>query len=190
MGSVLLLLKLEGKQRLSHVYSDEQREKLILFCFERILKVLEGFKIFVITPDDISGDFDIVRDEWEDLNKSIRKAREKIGDDMLILPCDLPFVEREDIDRLIGEKVRIVPSQNGGTNALFLPAEVDTETQFGENSFERHLETLKSGRIEYEVYESDKFRDVDTEEDILWALEHRRDSEFSKFVREELNGIE
>lgn len=189
MGSIVLLVKLEGKQRLSQVYSDEQRERLILFCFERILKVLEGFKIFVITPDDILGNFNVMRDEWGDLNKSIRKRREKIGDDILILPCDLPFVEREDIDRLIGEKVRIVPSQNGGTNALFLPVEVDIETQFGENSFKKHLETLKSGKIEYDVYESDKFRDVDTEEDILWALEYRRDSEFSKFVREELNGI-
>lgn len=189
MVSILVLVKLNGKQRLVKVYTKEQRRSLILFMFERMLEVLEGLSIYVATPDDLSRDScEIIRDEWGDINKAIANARAAVKDDFLILPCDLPFVEREDIDMLLceGTKVRIVPSQDGGTNALLLPATAEIETQFGENSFERHLSLLKCNNLEYEILKSDQFRDVDTEEDILWALEHKKDSEFSRFVRQEL----
>lgn len=187
MGSVLLLVKLNGKQRLKNVYTEGQRRKLVLFLFERMLRVLHGLQIYVATPNDMYGsDYTVIKDEWGDINKVITKARSMVEDDVLILPCDLPFVEREDIDLLFKGGIKIVPSQNGGTNALFLPVNVDIETQFGENSFEKHLDLLEKRNLEYEIYESDKFRDIDAEEDILWALEHEKDSEFSRFVREEL----
>jgi len=186
MGSILLLVKFNGKQRLKNMYTEEQRRKLILFLFERMLKILKGFKVYVATPDDFSGYYEAIKDEWGDINKVITKARSLIKDDMLILPCDLPFVEREDIDILLEGGIKIIPSQNGGTNALFLPVEVDIETQFGEKSFKKHLALLEKKDLKYEVYESDKFRDIDTEEDIVWALEHKKNSKFSRFVREEL----
>lgn len=186
MVSVLLLVKLHGKQRLSHVYTGEQRQKLMLFFLERMLRVLQGLQVYVATPDDISGDYNVIKDEWWDINKVITKARKTVKDDFLIIPCDLPFVEREDIDILIGKQVMVVPSQDGGTNALFLPVNVEIETQFGINSFEKHVQMLEKKNLEYGVYRSDKFRDIDTEEDIEWALEHEKDSEFSRFVREEL----
>jgi 2-phospho-L-lactate guanylyltransferase len=182
MVSILLLVKLYGKKRLP--YTEEKRKKLVLFFFERMLKVLEGFDIYVATPDDVpGGDYVIVKDEWGDINKAITKAREMIQDDLLILPCDLPFVERENIDRVLNGVVKIVPSQDGGTNALFLPRSMGFETHFGINSFQKHIGALESGNLEYEIYESDQFRDIDTEEDVLWALEHWKDSEFSEFVR-------
>jgi 2-phospho-L-lactate guanylyltransferase len=187
MNSILLMLKLNGKKRLSHVYTEEKRQKLILFMFERILRILRGFTIYVATPDHISqGEYEIVRDEWGDINKVIEKARGMIKDDFLILPCDLPFVEREDIDVLLEGKIKIVPSQDGGTNAFFLPVTVDLKTQFGENSFKKHLELLKCRNLEYEIYESERLWDIDSEKDLMWALEYGRDSEFSEFVREEL----
>lgn len=188
MVSILLLVKLDGKQRLINIYTEEQRKKLILFLFERMLKVLEGLAIYVATPGDLPpGKYTVIRDEWGDINKAIAKARAAVRDDFLILPCDLPFVERKDIDSLLGgTRIKIVPSQDGGTNALFLPDNTEIQTQFGENSFEKHVSLLECNDMEYEILKSDQFRDIDTEEDIFWALEHREDSEFSRFVREEL----
>lgn len=187
MASVLLLVKLTGKKRLSHLYAKEMRQKLIFFLFERMLKVLTGLKVYVATPDNFCRDgYEVIKDEWEDINKVITKARSLIRDDVLILPCDLPFVERKDVEGLLSGRITVVPSQNGGTNALFLPRDIDFETQFGESSFEKHIALLEKESIAYEIYESDHFRDIDTEEDIAWALEHRRNSEFSQFVIEEL----
>ncbi len=192
MVSILLLVKLNGKQRLFNVFTEEQRRKLILFLFERMLKVLEGLSIYVTTPDDLPpGGYTIIRDEWGDINKAITKARTCIRDDFLIFPCDLPFLEREDVDFLLGGKmkVKIVSSQDGGTSALVLPVDTEIETQFGEDSFRKHLEVLEKESVEYEIYESDNFRDIDTKEDIIWALEHRRSSEFSEFIRKELGAL-
>lgn len=187
MGAVLLLVKFKGKQRLKNVYTEEKRRKLILFLFKKILKVLEGFTIYVATPDDLPDNgFTVIRDEWGDINKVISKARRMVTEDLLILPSDLPFLERDDIDVVIGGEICIVPSQNGGTNALFLPQNTDFVTQFGEDSFEKHVKLLEEKNLEYKIYESDNFRDIDTEKDILWTLEHRKNSEFSKFVKEEL----
>ncbi len=153
-----------------------------MFLFERLIRVLNGLTVYVGTPDDISGDFVVIKDEWGDVNKVIKKAREAIKDDLLVLPCDLPFVEREDVERLMREKVMIVPSQDGGTNALFLPKDMTFETRFGTNSFRKHVRTIEKEGLEYEVCKSDIFRDIDTEKDIVWTLTHRRDSEFSKFI--------
>ena len=148
-----------------------------------MLTVLKGLNIYVATSGDLpQNGYTIITDEWKDINTVITKARKIIQDDVLILPCDLPFVKREDIDMLLCGETKIVPSQNGGTNAFFLPVAVDIETQFGENSFEKHVAALKCKNVEYEVYTSDNFRDIDTEEDIVWALEHRRDSAFSLFL--------
>lgn len=186
MSSVLVLVKLDGKNRLSSIYTVEERRRLVLFLFERLLRVLKGLNVYVGTPDDISGDFVVIKDEWGDVNKVIKKAREVIKDDMLVLPCDLPFVEKEDVDRLMGDKIMIVPSQDGGTNALFLPLKVRVETQFGENSFRRHIEIFEEEDLPYEIVESDRFRDIDTKEDIEWVLKRRGDSDFSRVIKEEI----
>jgi 2-phospho-L-lactate guanylyltransferase len=185
MGSVLLLVKLSGKNRLSHRYTEEQRRRLVLFLFERMLKVLDGFDVYVASPDNLEGGgFKVIRDEWKDINKVITAARKIIRDDILILPCDLPFVGRDGIEELFNCGIKIVPSQNGGTNALFLPVDVDIVTQFGKNSFEKHVKVFESQGLHYEVIRSDRFRDIDTEEDIMWALEHGGECEFSQFVKE------
>ncbi|MGC1123232.1 MAG: hypothetical protein WBA22_19275 [Candidatus Methanofastidiosia archaeon] len=185
MGSVLLLVKLSGKNRLSHRYTEEQRRRLVLFLFERMLKVLEGVDVYVGSPDNLEGDgFTVIRDEWKDINRVITRARRVIKDDILVLPCDLPFVGRDDIEELFNCGIKIVPSQNGGTNALFLPVDVDIVTQFGKNSFKKHLKIFKCQGLDYKVIRSDRFRDIDSEEDIIWALEHGGECEFSQFVRE------
>ena len=188
MVTVLLLVELNGKRRLSHLFTEAQRRKLVLFFFERMVRVLDGFTIYAATPDDLSENgYCVIRDEWGDINKVITKARERVQADLLILPCDLPFVECRDIDELLrGKSIVIVPSQDGGTNALILPRDVRFETQFGKNSFRKHLDLLKSKNLAHSIYESDNFRDIDTEEDVAWALEHRKDSEFVKFLKEEL----
>jgi 2-phospho-L-lactate guanylyltransferase (CobY/MobA/RfbA family) len=150
-----------------------------------MLKVLEGFDVYAGSPDDLVGKgFRVIRDEWKDINKVITRARSVVKDDILILPCDLPFVKREDVRELFNCGIKIVPSQNGGTNALFLPVDVDIVTRFGKNSFKKHLKTFECQGLDYKVIRSDRFRDIDTEEDIMWALEHGGECEFSQFVRE------
>lgn len=185
MGTVLLLVRLNGKNRLSHIYTEEQRRRLVLFLFERMLKVLRGFDVYVGTPDDLAGEgFKIIKDEWKDINRVVARARKAVKDDILVLPCDLPFVEREDIEELFDCGITIVPSQNGGTNALFLPADVDVVTQFGENSFKKHVKGFECQGLDYRVVGSERFRDIDTEEDIAWVLEHGGECEFSRVIKE------
>jgi 2-phospho-L-lactate guanylyltransferase (CobY/MobA/RfbA family) len=166
------------------MFSWSERKALVWFMVGRMLRVLEGLSVYVATPDEVFGAFTVVKDEWGDINKVIGKARKVIQDDILVLPCDLPFVEREDIDILLNNETKIVPSQSGGTNALFLPENVDIVTQFGENSFERHCKLFEEKEILYKVYKSDQYRDMDTEADIAWALTNKKDSEFSRFLRE------
>lgn len=186
MASILLLLKLDGKSRLSRLFSKNGRIALIRFMAGRLLQILEGLPlpVYVATPDEVPGDFEVIKDEWENINKVIDKARKVINDDILVLPCDLPFVEHEDIETVINGEIKIVPSQSGGTNALFLPENVDIATKFGENSFEKHCKLFENEGIPYTVYESEKFRDIDTEADIMWALKNKKNSEFSQFVKE------
>ncbi len=186
MGSVLVLVKLDGKKRLGNIYTREERRRLVLFLFERLIRVLNGLNVYVGTSDDISGDFVVIKDEWGDVNSVIKKAREVIKDDLLVLPCDLPFVEREDVDRLMGGKVMIVPSQDGGTNALFLPLNVRVKTQFGENSLRKHIRIFEKENLPYGIVESDHFRDIDTKEDIEWTLKCKGDSDFSRVIKEEI----
>lgn len=183
MVSIVLMLKLNGKQRLSSLLTAGQRQAMILFLFERMLSVLEGYTIYIATPDILETRHDIISDQWGDINKVLSKARQIIAGDMIILPCDLPFVEREEIETLTDTCVTIVPSQDGGTNALYLPENVSFETQFGKSSFNNHIKIFESLKIPYRVYRSDKFRDIDSEADISWSLTHEQDSEFSQFFK-------
>lgn len=183
MVSIVLMLKLTGKQRLSPLLTGGQRHALILFLFERMLSVLKGCTIYIATPDILETHHAIISDQWEDINRVLSKARKIIAGDMIILPCDLAFVDREEIEALIDGCVTIVPSQDGGTNALYIPENISFETQFGKNSFKNHIKVLDSQKIPYRIYRSDKFRDIDSEADISWSLTHEQDSEFSQFFK-------
>lgn len=182
MVSIVIMLKLAGKQRLSSLLPPEKRYALIHFLFDRMLRMLTGCTIYIATPDSLEGEYTIIRDRWKDINRVLSRARDIVEDDMIILPCDLPFVERDHIDALIANCVTIVPSQDGGTNALYVPKNVSFTTQFGKNSFQHHVDLFTSHNIAYRIVRCEKFRDIDEESDITWALSHEPDSEFSHFM--------
>jgi 2-phospho-L-lactate guanylyltransferase len=181
MVTIVVTLNLSGKKRLSSLLTTQQRHTLILFLFERMLRILTGYTIYIATPDELESEHTIITDRWKDINTVLSRAQDIIHDDLIILPCDLPFVERSHIGALIAEGVTIVPSQDGGTNALYIPQHISFETQFGKNSFHRHIALFESRHIPYRIVRNVKFRDIDSEDDISWALAHERDSEFSHF---------
>jgi 2-phospho-L-lactate guanylyltransferase (CobY/MobA/RfbA family) len=181
MVTIVITLNLSGKKRLSSLLTAQQRYALILFLFERMLRILTGCTIYIATPDDLECEHAIIPDRWRDINTVLSCAQKIIHDDLIILPCDLPFVERNHIHGLMAECVTIVPSQDEGTNALYIPRDISFKTQFGKNSFQKHITLFESQHIPYQVMRNDKFRDIDSEDDISWALAHEQDSEFSHF---------
>ncbi|MHC1598428.1 MAG: CofC family guanylyltransferase [Candidatus Methanofastidiosia archaeon] len=182
MTHVVVLLKLKNaKSRLSPFFSLEQRRNLVLFMFKHVINILDGHPVEVLTqsiPSPTKG-----YDDKGNINSGIMLLRERIDDDILILPCDLPFLNKEDIDRLIGDKKRVIiaRSHNGGTSGIFIPKNVEFVPHFGKNSFVLHKMETKNRNLPLTILEGDSFRDIDTIEDIRWTIEHAGNSDLTKF---------
>jgi 2-phospho-L-lactate guanylyltransferase len=116
-----------------------------------------------------------------DLNLALRQgcdqARREGGDAVLILPADLPLLTVADIDLLLveaatGAGVVLAPSQDGGTNALFLRLPLPIPLCFGPNSFQRHQEVAAAAGLTTTVCTTPSLAfDLDRPEDlaVLWA---------------------
>jgi 2-phospho-L-lactate/phosphoenolpyruvate guanylyltransferase len=94
---------------------------------------------------------------------------------MMIVPCDLPLVDADDLRCLSGaassQAIAIAPDRSGlGTNGICLPAGSEFAFSFGENSFTRHAATVTRLRLQVGRVERPRLAfDVDTPAD-LWHL--------------------
>ncbi|HUM71127.1 MAG TPA: NTP transferase domain-containing protein, partial [Chloroflexota bacterium] len=93
---------------------------------------------------------------------------------LLVLPTDLPFLTTADVQTLANDTphqaVGICPDRHEqGTNGLLLPACVDFPFQFGENSFQKHLQRTWYTRFTSHILRTPGWQfDLDTAED--WAI--------------------
>lgn len=152
-----------AKSRLAGALRPDERRALVSAMLEKVIAecvLCEGLDgIYVITPDrEIAaialarGAEPIAEAGESGLNGAVRAglvlARASGAERALILPADIPFLNRSELRRLLdaapgAASAAIVPCHKGeGTNALLLPSRIAFTPQFGEDSFRRHMRQL------------------------------------------------
>ncbi|MCL4459658.1 MAG: 2-phospho-L-lactate guanylyltransferase [Chloroflexi bacterium] len=177
----------QGKRRLAPALGPRQREILTLSMLDRVLRALA-------TSEEIDGKVVIAQDQAVlslaaelgaavlldhgcDLNRALDQARqwcmEQGAKAVLVLPCDVPLVTAEDIDRIVRfsheERVMVIaPSLRGdGTNALFLRPPGAIPYRYGRGSFATHRQLAMSRGLAVYIYHSDRLAlDIDLPEDL------------------------
>lgn len=147
----------EGKSRLTAVLAPAQREALSRRILLRELDLIAGHDavagVAVISRDEAILDEVAawgavpLREEQPGLNQALDTARQEVmrrgADAILILPADLPFLAKRDIEQLVtvleqGTQIVLAPSPDGGTNALGIRPPSLMDFAFGCHSFSRH----------------------------------------------------
>jgi 2-phospho-L-lactate guanylyltransferase len=189
----------ESKSRLANVLTEDQRKELtwvlLLQLIEVSRQVSQIQQILIVTPDPkveslVSPHVAITLLESgkQGLNGALAESRDYAvadADCILILPCDLPFITRLDIEMLLapladldsrsisgdpqqnGPLMVICPDQHGdGTNALLLCEPMDFTFYYGPDSFRKHLEEASLRGLKINRVEPDGVKfDLDREED-------------------------
>ncbi len=179
-----------GKSRLSGVLSDDERAALNQELLERTLGTLSTLKeliqVMVISRDPSAlaiarsyGAITVQEDGHPHLNTALTRAtvisQLYSSQGVLILPADLPLLERSDVIALMERAVNhqtpvvvIAPDRHGnGTNAMLtIPAGV-IEYDYGEGSFQRHCDRAIKMGAHLEVVELPSLGlDLDLPEDL------------------------
>ncbi len=183
-----------GKARLGEALDAEEREELVLGMLTQTLTILRGWppcvRIHVVTPDRTvlrlvaSPIVNAIGQAGEGLNDGIRlgvaAARHEGARSVLILPADLPLLERTSLDQLLDAAdaalaagsgrplVAIAPSDaRDGTNGLLLfPTDVIAPA-FGHRSFEAHVRAAAAADATLQVVTDGGLGfDLDTPEDL------------------------
>jgi 2-phospho-L-lactate guanylyltransferase len=160
-----------SKSRLSQVLTQEERARLserLLIRTLRVLREAEGIdRTLVVSRDSqalaLARDFDartVTERGHPELNQALERATivaqgYGVGG-VLILPADLPLIERQDVEELlarVGEApvVVIAADRKGqGTNALLVAPPGLIEYKFGADSFQEHtaLASKAGARLE------------------------------------------
>jgi 2-phospho-L-lactate guanylyltransferase len=189
----------ESKSRLANLLTEDQRKeltcKLLLQLIEVSRQVGQIQRILIVTPDpeveSLVSHHDaitLLESGTHGLNGALVESRDYAAADadcILILPCDLPFITRLDIEMLLApladadsnsiggspEQNRplmvICPDQHGdGTNALLLCELKDFIFNYGPDSFRKHLQEASLRGLEINRVEPDGVKfDLDSEDD-------------------------
>lgn len=108
---------------------------------------------------------------------------------MLVVPCDLPLLEAQDLRHLAdagsAHSVGVAPDRaRQGTNGLCLEPSLEFAFSFGPGSFVRHLEHVRQlGRQCVTVESAGLAFDVDNPEDLARLGELERDCNASIIAR-------
>ncbi|MDY1590743.1 MAG: 2-phospho-L-lactate guanylyltransferase [Methanofastidiosum sp.] len=199
---VLLPLKYVNfsKSRLNEILGQD-KEHLVIALLEDMITLLQKFpeiEIYLLTkkenldiiPKELGVRF-IFEDE-KDLNRALEKGVSFIKgkeEKVLILPLDLPFINEEDIKKLIfiakGEGGAISPSSRDGTSAIILPLNRKFKLQFGERSFQKHLFEFEKKKIPFQIHYSESlYYDLDTPEDVMRVLDIKKDSKTYSLLKD------
>ncbi len=175
----------DAKSRLATLLSSEERATLVTGLLRRtvaLLKTVDAIeRIGVATEErELIDSLNLV--EWlpdmGGLNPSLAHAAAwatRVGaQSMLVLPCDLPLLQRSDICALLDSRqanpgVSIAPTQDGGTGAILLSPPQVLEPAFGPDSFRRHIEEAHGKDLAVRTVIRRGFsHDLDTSEDLKY----------------------
>lgn len=196
-----------SKLRLSNILTSNEREKLSYFMLCDVIKTMEEVdkikEIIITTPmiQDIDvSEFPKVKifhDNSSDINVSLKNSInhcKKLDNDLiLIIPSDIPLIEKRDFENIFHQKqksrvqILISPSNRfDGTNLMLFDSNLDLKTYFGNNSFRKHKKEYDS---KYSLYIYKSFRiglDIDYESDlkILYNSSVSRPRRSQAYLRE------
>jgi 2-phospho-L-lactate guanylyltransferase len=173
----------QGKRRLGPDFTETERREIARALLDDALALLRGADMFDwwVASDDpqvleeAAGlGFGSIGDPGDGLNPALFAAVERVraagADSVTILPGDLPLATPEDLVSILEtgatSEVVIVPSGDGGTNALFMRPPGLIAPAFGERSLRGHLEAAEKERLRYSVLPLERMAlDVDTAAD-------------------------
>ena len=176
-----------GKSRLEEMLSPEERGELVKTCCDNVVSSLLRSGLFagVLISTDALGVRDwavrygveVLLEEPGDslaqvLQSGLRHIEKRGGDSGLMVMGDLPFLEVEELRRVVGAlehcDVVIAPDRRGsGTNLLGFRSLEKTPIHLGEpGSFQAHRRSMERAGLSYDVV---KFKgtgfDLDLPED-------------------------
>jgi 2-phospho-L-lactate guanylyltransferase len=161
-----------GKSRLAQVISADERADLNQFLLEHTIQILSTIEeiehVLVVSRDKEAlalardlGARTVQEFGNPDLNTALTRAVEVARSyetcGILIVPADLPRLNREDIREILKHRndppvVVIAPDRKGeGTNILFVCPPDLIDFQFGPGSFEKHKKTVLDAGVRLEV---------------------------------------
>jgi 2-phospho-L-lactate guanylyltransferase len=177
----------ESKRRLAHILSVVERADLIHRFLTHTLTVLNQSgvvdRILVVSSDErvlataqMHGADLLVETAVRGLNPAVTHAAQFAADSgataVLILPADLPFIEREDVVIMVQAgmhnpcAVICSDDKGSGTNALLISPPNAFTFHYGVDSFQHHLhEAAQHGLAPHIVHAPGLKFDLDTEED-------------------------
>jgi 2-phospho-L-lactate guanylyltransferase len=177
----------DGKRRLQHTLSVDERTALVQQLFAHTLRAISAARavedVCVVTPDPEVQvwlhNFDVlcVRQPDQGLNAGLEYARQTLlgsqqPDALLVVLPDLPLLTPGDIAKMVGcstpRSVVLAPDRHGqGTNALLVRPAGTVPFCFGEGSLYQH--TAAAAARGFHVYRYDApgtAFDVDTPDDL------------------------
>lgn len=198
-----------AKTRLSPFLSPQERENLLKAMLKDITSALKPIvdKIVIISKDEdvlsFAEELELTTLIEEDhkkskalkasdnsgLNKALKQAMKwsrKKTRKVIILPSDIPLIGKTNIKLLIDQSKNldfiIVPSKGGGTNTLIIkPLAIDM--QFGEFSFQRHIDEAERKKLNPMVHDSFYMAlDVNTTEDLGEIMIHGNGTETKRYL--------
>ncbi len=177
-----------GKSRLAGTLTEDERTALNQELLEHTLKTLSTLKeldqVLVVSRDPHAltiarnhGAKTVQEDGQPHLNTALARAtvvaQVHATHGVLVLPADLPLLEREDVLALIDRAVKppvvvIAPDRHRkGTNALLIVPAGQIEYDFGEGSFQRHCDRATKSGARLEIVELPSLGlDLDLPEDL------------------------
>jgi 2-phospho-L-lactate guanylyltransferase len=179
----------QAKQRLGTAFSESERREIAGALFEDALVLCAGTEFlrwWVVSDDPEVLDaarergLGAVQDPGEALNQAltlgIAAASLEGAGSVTIVPADLPLARPEDIEAILDTGVTsemvIVPSGDGGTNALYLRPPDLIEPRFGESSLKAHLAIAEERKLRCSVLALERMAlDIDTELDARRLVE-------------------
>jgi 2-phospho-L-lactate guanylyltransferase len=178
----------DGKRRLAPALATMQRSAFIERLLVRTLEQASQFpgleRTLLVSPCKeararASACGARVLDEHapDGLNQALRQAQRALNDldatRMLMVACDLPLLQAEDLRRLASASsvgtIALAPDRiRQGTNGICLETRVAFDFSFGPNSFQRHLECVRQLDMRNTIVDAAGLAfDVDTPEDLV-----------------------
>lgn len=176
-----------AKERLAGHLSADGRAGLVLAMLEDLLTTITGIghrRIRIVTGDgnvaDVAQRFDVpcvweTRARGYNAAVTLGIASLSEGDDIAVIPGDVPLAHPDEITRLITPSdpakptIRLIASRDRhGTNAMFLSGNTRIRPGFGPDSFAGHCRTARAVKIEPTIIEAPGIAlDIDTISDLL-----------------------
>ncbi len=187
-----------AKERLSSILPQKERTALAYAMLEDVLNAIRGSRflnrLFIVTLDERAIELattlgiEVIREtkqegESASVDFALKICKDIGAESALVIPGDTPLVTPADIDFILEKEkpypsVILVPAHNEkGTNAILRKPPDIINSQFGYDSFRKHINEAISKKIPYEVYRIPNIAlDIDEPADILRFLSKRTDT--------------